>query len=217
MNLRQNLVSIVDALTSELRGRILTGELAPGAALRELDVAQRYEVSRPTARSALDALVGARLLTRAAHKTARVVTLTPDDVSDIYRTRALIESQVVRELALDAHVPAAAVRANDDIRSVSDSTPVAVIAPDLTLHRSLVNATGSERTRLAYDVLIDEVALCMAQVQGAGLLDASRISGEHGVILDAIRDADGERASQLLVEHLENARTRLIDHMAVRP
>ncbi|RGE18560.1 GntR family transcriptional regulator [Leucobacter sp. wl10] len=217
MNLRRNVVSIVDALVTDLRTRILDGELVPGTALREVEVAQRYEVSRPTARSALDALVGVRLLTRSAHKTARVVKLTPDDVSDIYRTRALIESQVVRELALDAKVPDGAVRANREIRDLRGSAAVEVIGPDLTFHRSLVNARGSERTRLAYDVLIDEVGMCMSQVQGAGLLDATRISAEHAAILDAIGGRDGEQASRLLVEHLENARTRLIDHMAAAP
>ena len=47
-------VSVVDAIADNLRDGILAGELMPGTALTESDVAGRYDVARPTAKAALE-------------------------------------------------------------------------------------------------------------------------------------------------------------------
>ena len=46
-------VSVVDAIADNLRDGILAGELMPGTALTESDVAGRYDVARPTDKAAL--------------------------------------------------------------------------------------------------------------------------------------------------------------------
>ena len=48
--------SVVDALANALRSRILSGDLAPGAPLRETVLSDAYEVSRHTLRAALRVL-----------------------------------------------------------------------------------------------------------------------------------------------------------------
>jgi DNA-binding GntR family transcriptional regulator len=42
-------VSVVDAIADNLRDAILDGDLLPGTALTETDVATRFDVARPTA------------------------------------------------------------------------------------------------------------------------------------------------------------------------
>lgn len=209
MNFRHSVVSVVEAMVTDLRRRILSGDLEPGRALGEVELAAMYEVSRPTARSAIDSLVGARLLTRGVHKTARVVTLTPQDVDDIYGTRALIETEAVRRLASRRYVPKQAAAANAEIARLAESSPEDVIKPDIMFHRALIDALGSERSSAVYAVLADELELCMARVQSAHLLDTEHIIDEHQQILHAIGDGNGDLAASLMARHLGNAREKL--------
>jgi DNA-binding GntR family transcriptional regulator len=207
-------VSIIDAVTGDLRRRVLAGELAPGAALGEVDVAETYGVARPTAKTAIENLVRDRLLERRAHKTARVVRLSPDDVRDIYRTRALIESEVVRRLAREKRVPDAARTANREIAALSAAAPRQVVDPDMRFHRSLVDAIGSARTSRMYDALASEVVFCMSQVQGASLLPTELIAAEHERLLDLIGAGDEDAAAELLAAHVGRARDRLASRLA---
>ena len=210
-------VSVVDAIAADLREQVLVGRAAPGSPLTEQDVAQRYDVARPTAKAAIEALVFEGLLERRTHKTARVVQLGPEDVRDIYRSRANLESQVLRELALTRGVPAEARAANAEILGMDDASAMDVVGPDMRFHTALIDALGSPRTSRMYRSLVSEVTLCMAQVQGRQLLTAKLISGEHERMLELIEAGDGDGAAALLADHLGRARERLVEQLGGVP
>ena len=91
--------SVIDAVVDDLKAQVLAHDLRPGMPLTEAEVAARYDVARATAKAAIERLVADKVLVRKNHKTARVVKLGPADVRDIYRTRAYLESEVLRRLA----------------------------------------------------------------------------------------------------------------------
>jgi len=196
-------------IASSLRDAILAGELMPGTGLPEADVAGRYDVARPTAKAAIEKLVSDMLLERSNHKTARVRRLGPEDVRDIYRTRATIKSEVLRQLAQARLVPAGTREVNDQIRSLGDSSVFAVVKPDMAFHTALIDGLGSMRTSALYRTLASEVTLCMAQVQGRHLLDTEMIVAEHDRLLDLVAAGEGAKAAALLAAHLGRARERL--------
>jgi len=210
-------VSIIDAVTDDLRGRVLSGELEPGTPLVEVEIAEEYEVARPTAKAAIENLVRERLLERGAHKTARVVRLTPDDARDIYRTRQIVESEVLRTLARERRVPEAARAANREIAALVDASPREIVEPDMRFHRSLVDALGSERTSRLYGALASEVVFCMSQVQGAALLPTQIIAAEHDRLLELIEAGDADVAADLLAAHIGRARERLAERLGGVP
>lgn len=80
-------VSVVEALAMTLRARVLDGQIDAGAGLTEADVAAEYEVSRPTAKTAISLLVHEGLLRREAHKSAHVPELSRKDVEDLFLVR----------------------------------------------------------------------------------------------------------------------------------
>lgn len=210
-------VSIIDAVAADLRSRVLAGDLEPGRALAEVEVASMYEVARPTAKAAIENLVRERLLYRNAHKTARVVRLTPDDARDIYRSRALIEAEALRQLAQSRTVPQAAREANTEIASLNSASPRDIVAPDMRFHASLIDALGSERTSRMYSMLASEVVLCMSQVQDASLLSVDLIVAEHEQLLRFVEAGDADSAARLLAEHLGRARERLVGRLGGVP
>ncbi|RIR60960.1 GntR family transcriptional regulator [Mycobacteroides abscessus] len=206
---RVTTLSLVDALANELRSRVYLGHLTPQDAITEAEVSRTFDVARPTAKAAIERLVGEGLLMRGAHKTARVPTLGPDDVRDIYKTRARLEAGVLPELARRGIVPARAIEANADIGRLSGSDPVSIVEPDMRFHAALVDAIGSSRTSRAFQTLASEVRLCMGQVQRKRLLTTQSIVADHQLILDAIAARDGERAVDVLTTHLARAREQL--------
>lgn len=209
-------VSVVDAVTADLRERILSGDLTPGEPMGEVDTAAHYAVARPTARAAIETLVAAGLLTRGAHKSARVAHLSATDVSDIYRTRARVEGDVVRQLAAARMSVPAATDANDRIRFAPNAPVLQIVDLDMQFHTALIDAVASERTSRIYRLLADEVRLCMVQAQRADLLAVGDIVAEHADLLTHIASGDADAATSLLDEHLARARERLMRHLSAQ-
>jgi DNA-binding FadR family transcriptional regulator len=61
--------------------------------------------------------------------------------------------------------------------------------------------------------LMQQMQLCMAQVQAHHLLSPTIIVAEHEQIVAAIRDGAPEAAARELEQHLERARSVLIDFL----
>ncbi len=205
------IVGVVDAVTAQLRGRILRAEIRSGDPITEAAVSQSFGVARPSAKAAIEQLVASGLLVRTAHRSARVVGIDSATVRDVYRTRTRLESAALRDLAVTRTVPLAAVEANAELLAMPPGPDPATVAPDLRFHTALIEALDSERTARMYRSVLDEVRLCMAQVQGRRLLDAAAIAAQHSDILAAVASGDGERAAVLLDTHLSSAEERLVE------
>jgi DNA-binding GntR family transcriptional regulator len=200
-------VSVVDALTATLRAKVLDGQIDPGVGLGETDVAAEYEVSRPTAKAAIAALVSEGLLRREAHRSAQVPTLSRADVEDLFLVRMPLELEVVRLLA--GHpLPDAASGAVHDLAQVPpDARHSTFVEADLRFHRVLVDAVQSPRLTRLYQTLTGEIHLSMVQSRYA--LGRDRIVAEHDAVLTALRAGEVARATELMRVHLEGARDAL--------
>jgi DNA-binding GntR family transcriptional regulator len=206
--------SLVEALHAAIRDAILTGGTAGGTPLTEMDIADEYSVSRPTAKAAMERLVHEGLLRRSSNKTARVPILNIDDVRDLYYSRGFLEREVMMALARKRSVPEEARRSLDALRELLDDAPITeIVGVDIAFHRALVSELGSARLSRLYNSLAGEMHLCMAQVQAHHLLLPSRIAEEHAGILAAIAKGDETRAVARITAHLDRASTRLIGYL----
>jgi DNA-binding GntR family transcriptional regulator len=207
--------SVIDALRSEMQGRILKGTIPAGTALAEETVAEMFDVARPTAKAAIEQLVGVGLLRRMRNKSARVPILSADDVADLYLSRAIVESAAARILAEQGKVPSNAAFALERFRSAmarGDSI-TDLVEGDIGFHRALVAATGSPRLRRLHDLVIGEAHLCMAQVQVHRLLDNQLVIEEHSRILAMIDAGDIDRAGSEMNAHVSRARNQLLAYL----
>src|SRR5258708_16162880 len=85
-------VSVVEFLYAELRSGILKGEYKPGSVLRQEDIAQKFEVSRVPVREALSKLEAEGFLALRPRRGYAVISLNPDEISEIFDLRMIIES-----------------------------------------------------------------------------------------------------------------------------
>ncbi len=197
-------VSLVDALSATLRTRVLDGLIDPGQGLTENDVAAEFDVSRPTAKTAIALLVQEGLLRREPHKSARVPILSRADVEDLFLVRVPLELGVVALVAERGVVPPGAARAVVDLGGVPAEAPPSIfVAADLGFHRALVDEVGSPRLSRLYAALSGEIHLSMIQSRHA--LGRDRIVSEHRAVLEALQSGDAAAAQWLMREHLEGA------------
>jgi len=88
--------SLAAAVVERLRERILSGELAEGEQLRQESIAAEFETSRIPVREALSHLAGEGLVRIVGNRGAIVAVLSADEVMQIFETRAVLESYIVR-------------------------------------------------------------------------------------------------------------------------
>ena len=188
-----------DAIAEQLRADIIGQRDKPGATITESAVALRFGVARPTARLAIEKLVAEGILRREAHQAARIPVLGPDDIANLFESRAIIESAAIAALTA---VPADAVAAHRAGGSA---------ASDIAFHRALVAGQSSPRLTRMHDLLLGEIELCIGQVHAEQLLLPSDVTRQHQGILDAITSGDPVAAARLTREHIEAARDALLE------
>jgi DNA-binding GntR family transcriptional regulator len=203
-------LSIVDAIASDIRGNLFSGELRSDTQLTEAEVAATYGVARPTAKAAIEKLVAEGLLLRGTHKTARVPAMGLDEVRDLYFSRLCIESEVVRRLAIGGTVPDIVAKANNEVVGLDSGSGMEVAEPVMRFHLGLVEALGSPRLSRLFGTLMGEMRLCMAQMSYRRLLHAPAIAEEHERILEEIASGNPDQAVAALADHLQRAENRLV-------
>jgi DNA-binding GntR family transcriptional regulator len=83
--------TIADRLSDELIMSIVRGDIPSGSKISEPDLARTYKVSRGPLREAIRRLEGLHLVARIPHVGARVVSLHPQQLMEIYQVREALE------------------------------------------------------------------------------------------------------------------------------
>jgi len=88
--------SLASAVAERLREQILNGELHEGQQLRQEAIAAEFQISRIPVREALSHLAAEGLITIVANRGAVVSSLAPEEIEQIFETRAVLECYVLR-------------------------------------------------------------------------------------------------------------------------
>lgn len=82
-------------IAGQLKEQINRGVLAPGLQLRQLELANRFAVSRVPIREALKLLAAEGLIDHDPNKGFQVALLSSEDARQLYRIRYLLESELL--------------------------------------------------------------------------------------------------------------------------
>lgn len=88
--------SLSAAVVERLTEKILGGELREGEQLRQDAIASEFQISRVPVREALSHLAGEGLITIVANRGAVVSALSPDEIMELFETRAVLECYMLR-------------------------------------------------------------------------------------------------------------------------
>jgi DNA-binding GntR family transcriptional regulator len=88
--------SLAAAVVERLREKILSGELGEGEQLRQDAIAAEFQISRIPVREALSHLAAEGLITIVANRGAVVSALSPEEIAELFETRAVLECYMLR-------------------------------------------------------------------------------------------------------------------------
>lgn len=187
-----------------IRGAILDGELAAGAVMSQVALAEELGISRTPLREALRMLEREGLVKVAPGRGLRVVTADLPALLDAYELREMIDGLAARLAARDAD-PAltetleAILRAQE--AALDPWTPPAYTAANVAFHRAIVEGSRNEHV-VAQLPLVRMTSQIFTPLK---LLDAERAAlavAEHRAIATAITAREQEDAEGRARAHI---------------
>ena len=198
-----------------LREAILRGELAAGAHLGEVELAERLGVSRTPVREALSRLASEGLVEVLPHRGARVVTFSPDDLDGIFDVRLALEPRATGRAA--GRATADDLAALDDLarRMLVVGSPGpdqdldALVPLNREFHARLLDVAAAPALSGALaNVMHTPVVLRTFHTYDAASLHRSL--AHHAEIVAALRAGDPDWASAVMRSHIGNARAVMV-------
>lgn len=201
------------AVARYLGEAIIKGEIAPGERLLEVRLCEQFGCSRSPVREAIRSLAAENLVTIQPRKGAHVIELTEKSVSDLFDVRIELERMAAR-LAATRITPEQC----DLLTAMNESMYASIAKGDMEgyftmnseFHMRIAEFAGNEYLASLQNVAITRSfrTLFSAMTEAAQL----KLSADmHTEIIDALRNRDQERASNLVKDHIGSAKSEALD------
>lgn len=196
-----------------LRTEIDSQRLRPGERLLEVDLAERFGVSRGPVRSALVELQRIGLVEINPRRGTHVATLTASDAEELYELRTALETLAVEgalRRCTKSRIAELAEPLKRHQRAALAGNLDEVITADLDFHRLLCRLSSNVRLERAWEAHADQFRLVIGAVQNDASWQAEPRIQEHQDVLNALLDDDLDAATAALRKHLNNARDVMV-------
>ncbi len=195
-----------------LRESIRQGMLEPGKPLIQASIAEALGVSRIPVREALHRLAAEGLITFGEDGGAHVTVLAPEDISELWALRGLLESHMAPAIVRIA-TPADVAALREIVDAMDDLAGPAWSDSNFTFHKELHRLSDMPQVAdVAGRVLTkaepySRLAVTVLHVEGGG-------NGDHRQMVDALAAGDGDELARLLLHHHERASAALLEYAA---
>jgi len=209
------MVKAVDGAYETIRAGILDGRWAPGAPLREEELAAALGVSRTPVREALRRLAADGYVEFPPNGRATVTSWTPDSLADLVDVRAELAALAARKAAqrlgpAELDRLRAINRAMAKLAGQPDARSLRELARlNLAFHAIVFEGSGSEWLP---QLLRQTVTLLLVQRahQGFRRDDWKRSVAHYDELIDAVAARDGEWAASIIRAHFLAAKHTLL-------
>lgn len=192
-----------------IRDAIVTGKLAVGGRLPEVQLTREFEVSRAVIREALQQLAHEGFVQQTINRGAQVIDLTPQQLDEILSLRMVLECEAVR-LARErmSEDDRALIRQLAEQVDAARTEMEAYVQADVAFHRAIWKCSGSE-------TLQKHLNLLTAPVFSMGIIMRHSLvmpGAEGGV---AMRGASHVQLAKAILDgSLEEAQTAVRNHIS---
>lgn len=188
-------------MSEAIKHAILTGELKPGQALVETELAARLGVSKTPVREAFKSLAGTGLIVMNTYKGTTVREIDRPHARCIYDMRLLLEPVAAMRAVAGRSDWSAARRALDAAATAGDAAERSLA--NRAFHREMYLACGSSLLVRTLDDLRDQTALVSAAAW-AQRPSWDREAAEHQAILAAAESGSAEEVRDLMRSHISS-------------
>ena len=193
--------SLADKAYHELRGLIVSLELAPGALIDERELIERLGIGRTPVREALRRLAYERLVEVYPRRGMFVTGVDVRELARLSEVRLVLEPEAAR-LAAER-----ATEADRDtlagLLAELETGGGELMELDERIHRAVYRAAHND----LLEATLGQYYVLALRIWSMGLDRAHELEeavDAHRALLEAIRDGDGERAAATMRAHVEN-------------
>lgn len=198
-----------------MREAIISGDLAPGERLMEVQLAEELGVSRTPVREAIRKLELEGFVAMVPRKGAYVADYSIKDITEVFEIRAALESLAAGlacERATEQELEELQLLANQVWEMAKNNDIENIIQVDTDFHERIYQASRNSR-------LIQMISNLREQIhrfRSTSLASPGRLQDtlrEHKGMVDAIIERDAQLAQRLALEHVENAEDIFLDSL----
>jgi DNA-binding GntR family transcriptional regulator len=205
------LKNVAQFIAQKLEDMILAGELEPGRHLVQTDIATQFGVSRLPVRDALRILEKRELAVVQPRKGIMVRPLKPQEVTDLYELRLLLEShafaQSVKNLTLADLAEADAII--NEQESLQMDQFLALLALDEKFHFQLFSKCNNAELKTYLAKIWSRIRVLRSVARDEQDWNKNSIKS-HRAILNAIRARDFKKSRTLLEEGIRSAESKIL-------
>ena len=200
--------SLAAAVLERLRDKILSGELREGEQLRQDAIAEEFQISRIPVREALSHLAAEGLINIVANRGAVVSALSPDEIMQMFETRAVLECYMLR-CAIPNMKEADFETAENILKqfehSLEKDSEVKSWGTWNWIFHSALYAPANRDFMLSYLKTLNVNCDRYTRLHLVFTHDAHRAGQAHRELLDVCKTRDPEKASAALWKHITEA------------
>ena len=204
--------TLAEELRLQLADDIVRGELAPGAALDEMELARRFQVSRTPVREAIRQLAASGLIEVRAHRGAIVARPSEERLAGMFEAMAELEALCA---GLAAERMSGAERRS--LEAVHEELRTLIYVGDPQRFHEVNEAFHGALYAGAHNAYLAELTLATrsraqpfrrAQFRNLGRLAQSH--AEHDQVVQAILRGDRSRAAACMLAHITRVRAEYV-------
>lgn len=198
-------------LYQQVRERIVSGEIEPGAILTEAELADEYGVSKTPVREAL-VLLGHEGFVESMPRIGHVVaTFTVQDVLETFHLRSILEAEaagLAAERITEDEIAALLKNSDEESRlserAHEDGFYERANELNMEFHQVIARASGNRR-------LADLIKRIMEDMRRMLAFDPRFVEPrQHEEIIEALKHGDRAKAEQAMKRHVEETKSRLL-------
>lgn len=196
------------AIRDAVRNAIIDRRLAPGTKLSESEVGALFDVSRTVVRAALQMLAFEGLVSTERNRGAFVSHPSPEEARQLFASRRLIEPGVVAaavERITTVDIERFRVQLAEEKRLLGERGAAArraEIKASGDFHLMLAGVCGNAILQRFMEELVARSSLVIALYGRSGVSSCGH--SEHSAVLDAMEKGDGQRATTLMIRHIDH-------------
>ena len=199
--------SLREQIADQLRNDVLCGRLAEGVSLTELELVDRFGVSRTPIREALQQLKSEGLLEGRPNAGMKVAQRPPDAIRElVIPIRRSVESFALRSF-FNELAPADFTEWGKIIARLQTACEArdyqAIAEHDIEFHRSIIRRANQPDLESLWGSIISRVRSHFWKTQRRNYANPLDIVTEHEQILAAFRSGDVEQAVAALEKNIE--------------
>ena len=211
--------SLASAVADRLREQILTGRLHEAQQLRQHYIAREFKTSRVPVREALSHLAAEGLITIIANRGAVVSSLAPEEIWEIFETRAVLECHILR-LAIPNFTDQDFALAEEILRQYQACLELDSEMPhwgewNWSFHSTLY-APANRPTMLSFIKTLNTNCDRYTRLHLVVTRNLHQAGEAHRILLEACKSRDPETASAELWRHIITAGSYLKEFLTNR-